>query len=102
MDGPTIETEELEFRDILKHLDRESEHFVVRFETHHSGRLVTIVQPHSLMKASAALFRLAHKLKERLGTGGDVEESRIILHGDQRDRVKINLRDLASPLKTLG
>ncbi len=86
MDGPTRETEELEFRDILKHLDRESEHFVVRLETHHSGRLVTIIQPHSLIKDSAALLRLAHRLKESLGTGGDVEENRIILHGDQRDR----------------
>ncbi len=87
MDRPAEETEELDFRDILKHLDRESAHFVVRLETHHSGRLVTVIQPHDLIKDSVDLPRLAHRLKERLGTSGDVENGRIILHGDHRDQV---------------
>ncbi|OLD01932.1 MAG: hypothetical protein AUJ07_10315 [Crenarchaeota archaeon 13_1_40CM_3_53_5] len=77
----------MDFADILKHLDRESAHFVVRLETHHSGRLVTVIQPHDLIKDSVDLPRLAHKLKERLGTSGDVENGRIILHGDHRDQV---------------
>ncbi len=86
-----METEDFDFRDILKHLDRESAHFVVRLETHHSGRLVTIVQPHDLIKDSIDLLGLSHKLKEALGTGGEVEKGRILLHGDKRDKVKDEL-----------
>ncbi|OLE77558.1 hypothetical protein AUG19_00140 [archaeon 13_1_20CM_2_54_9] len=87
MDRPAKEADELDLADTLKHLDRESAHFVVRLETHHSGRLVTVIQPHDLIKDSVDLPRLAHKLKERLGTSGDVENGRIILHGDHRDQV---------------
>ncbi len=80
-------SEELTFEDILKHIDRESEHFVIRLETHHgSGREVTVIQPHRPTKDDAALRDLAKQLKETLGTGGDVEEGRIILHGDLRNQ----------------
>ena len=85
------ESQDLEFRDILKHLDRESAHFVIRLETHHSGRLVTIVQPHDLIRDSIDLPGLAHKLKKSLGTSGDLENGRIILHGDHRDQAKNEL-----------
>lgn len=78
-------SEELTFEDILKHIDKESEHFVIRLETHHSGRIVTVVEPHRPSKDDAALGDIAHKLKETLGTGGDVEPGRIVLHGDHRD-----------------
>jgi translation initiation factor 1 len=78
--------EELTFEDILKHIDKESEHFVIRLETHHSGRQVTVVEPHRQSKDDASLHDIAHKLKETLGTGGDVESGRIILHGDHRDQ----------------
>ncbi len=87
----SIESEDLEFRDILKHLDRESAHFVIRLETHHSGRLVTVVQPHDLIRDSINLPGLAHKLKQSLGTSGDLENGRIILHGDHREQVKNEL-----------
>ncbi len=94
MDQPTTESEDLDFRDIVKHLDRESAHFVVRLETHHSGRLVTSIQPHELVKDSVDLPRLAHRLKEALGTSGDVENGRIVLHGDHRDQVRKELAKL--------
>src|SRR5437867_5180369 len=94
MDRPAGEVEELDFRDILKHLDRESAHFVVRLETHHSGKLVTTVQAHDLIKDSVDLPRLAHRLKEALGTSGDVENGRIVLHGDHRDQVRSELAKL--------
>ncbi len=94
MDQPTKEADEVDFRDILKHLDRESAHFIVRLETHHSGRLVTTVQPHEMVKDSVDLPRLAHKLKENLGTSGDVERGRIVLHGDHRDQVRNELAKL--------
>ncbi len=101
MDRPVTGTEELDFRDILKHLDRESAHFVVRLETHHSGRLVTVIQPHDLIKDSVDLLRLAHRLKETLGTSGDVENGRIILHGDHRDKVGNELAKLGVTLESV-
>ncbi len=75
----SIESEDLEFRDILKHLDRESAHFIVRLETHHSGRLVTVVQPHDLIRDSIDLPGLAHRLKQ---------------NGDHRDQAKNELAKL--------
>jgi len=90
-DKISLENEDLEFKDILKHLDRESAHFVVRLEKHHSGRLMTIVQPHDLIRDSIDLPGLARKLKETLGTSGEVEGGRIILHGDHRDQAKDEL-----------
>lgn len=85
------ESEDLEFKDILKHLDRESAHFVVRLETHHSGRTVTTVQPHDTIRDSIDLQKLAHQLKQTLGTGGDVENNRIVLHGDKREHARKEL-----------
>ena len=79
-------SEELTFEDILKHIDKESEHFVIRLETHHSGRQVTVVEPHRPSQDAASLKDIAHGLKEALGTGGDVEAGRIVLHGDHRDK----------------
>jgi len=90
----STESEDLEFRDILKHLDRESAHFIVRLETHHSGRLVTVAPPHDLIRDSIHLPGLAHKLKQSLGTSGDLENGRIILHGDHRDQAKNELATL--------
>lgn len=87
----STKSEGLEFKDILRHLDRESAHFVVRLEPHHSGRLVTTVQPHELIRDSIDLQELAHRLKQSLGTGGDVENGRIVLHGDQREHAKKEL-----------
>ena len=82
-----MEREDLAFDDILKHVDRESEHFVVRLETHHTGRQLTVVEPHRPSKDDESLKALAYKLKESLGTSGNVENGRIILHGDHRDHV---------------
>ncbi len=92
-------SEELTFEDILKHIDRESEHFVIRLETHHgSGREVTVIQPHRPTKDDSGLRDLARQLKETLGTGGDVEDGRIVLHGDLRNQalnelVKLGFKD---------
>ncbi len=92
-------SEELTFEDILKHIDRESEHFVIRLETHHgSGREVTVIQPHRPTKDDTALRDLAKQLKETLGTGGDVEDGQIVLHGDLRNQalnelVKLGFKD---------
>lgn len=90
---------ELTFEDILKHIDKEEEHFVIKLETHHgSGREVTVIQPHRPSKDDAGLRDLAKQLKETLGTGGDVENGRIVLHGDLRNQaqnelVKLGFKD---------
>src|SRR5881628_1646236 len=86
-----MESEDLEFCDILKYFDWELVYFVVRLETHHSGRLVTVVQSHDLIRDNIDLPRLTHMLKQSLGTSGDVENGRIILHGDHRDQAKSEL-----------
>jgi translation initiation factor 1 len=80
-------SEDLTFEDILKHIDKEEEHFTIRLESHHhSGREVTIVQPHRPTKDEASLKELALQLKKSLGTGGDVENGQIVLHGNLRDQ----------------
>jgi len=87
-----MSSEDLTFEDILKHIDKESEHFVIRLETHHRyGREVTIVEPHRPTKDESSLKEIARQLKEALGTGGDVEGGRIVLHGEQRTKAKDEL-----------
>ena len=87
-----MSSEDLTFEDILKHIDKESEHFVVRLEKHHhSGREVTIVEPHRPTKDDSGLREIARQLKEALGTSGDVEAGRIVLHGEQRTKAKDEL-----------
>lgn len=87
-----MSSEDLTFEDILKHIDKESEHFVIRLEKHHhSGREVTIVEPHRPTKDDSGLKEIARQLKEALGTGGDVEAGRIILHGEQQNKAKDEL-----------
>ncbi len=83
---------DLTFEDILKHIDKESEHFVIRHETQHgTGREVTIVQPHRPSRDESALRELARQLKKALGTGGDVENGQIALHGDLRNQAQAEL-----------
>src|SRR5438309_11963198 len=80
------------FEGILKPIDQESEHYGIRLETNrHSGREVTIVEPHRPTKDESSLKEIARQLKETLGTGGDVEGGRIVLHGEQRTKAKDEL-----------
>jgi translation initiation factor 1 len=85
------ESEELDFKNELKHLDRESAHFAIRLEKHHSGRNVTVIQPRDTIRDSIDLEQLMHKLKETIGTGGNIENGRIILHGDHREKTRDEL-----------
>src|SRR2546430_13259178 len=97
-----MSSEDLTFEDILKHIDRESEHFAVRLEAHHrSGREVTIVEPHRLSKDESSLRDLVHQLKEALGTGGDVQDKRIVLHGDHRTKDRDDVVTLGFNEETL-
>jgi len=88
-------SQDLTFEAILKHIDRESEHFVIRLEKHHhSGREATIIQPHRPTSDDALLRELSRQLKEALGTSGDVESGQIVLHGDLRNQVADQLAKL--------
>jgi len=88
-----MSSEDLTFEDILKHIDRESEHFVVRLETHHrSGREVTVVEPHRLTKDESSLRELARQLKEALGTGGmwRMDESSYMENSERRQEMNLS------------
>ncbi len=52
---------------------------------------MTVIEPHDLIRESIDLQALLHKLKGSLGTGGSVENGRIILHGDHRDKLRSEL-----------
>src|SRR2546426_12310929 len=98
-----MSSEDLTFEDILKHIDRESEHFVVRLEAHHrSGREVNIVEPHRLSKDESSLRELTHQLKEALGTGGAVEAKRIVVHGDHRTKTRDEIAKLEFKEETIA
>src|SRR6266852_2244031 len=49
----------------------------------------------------AELLRLAHDLRNALGRGGQVEQGRIVLQGDQRERVKDELLRLGFQLENI-
>jgi translation initiation factor 1 len=59
---------------------------VVRYERkHRGGKEVTVVE--KLELKAADLDRWCRELKQALGCGGSVEESSIVLQGDQRSRL---------------
>jgi predicted translation initiation factor SUI1 len=64
------------------------------------GKGVTIVWDIPLDEAGVRA--LAAKLKERCGTGGTVEEGRILIQGDQRERVIAELEKLGYRVKRVG
>jgi translation initiation factor 1 len=59
---------------------------VVRYERkHRGGKEVTVVEKLELKPAALATW--CRELKQALGCGGSVEESSIVLQGDQRSRL---------------
>ncbi|MFC4247117.1 translation initiation factor [Natribaculum luteum] len=62
----------------------------IRTETRRYGKPVTIVEGFDLPKAE--IESVASELKSSIGTGGTVDEGRIELQGDHRDRVPDLLR----------
>lgn len=49
-----------------------------------------------------ALRELAAKLKQRCGTGGTVKDGRIVIQGDQRERIVAELEKLGFKVKRVG
>jgi translation initiation factor 1 len=64
------------------------------------GKGVTIVS--DLPLDEAALRELASRLKQRCGTGGTVEEGRILIQGDQRNRLVAELEGMGYRVKRAG
>ena len=88
-------SEGFDFNSALKELDKSETHLTVRVEFRRWGKPVTVVQ--GLPKTGRSLAEVAHKLKERLATGGTAKEGVIMLQGDHRVRIKAELIKLGFP-----
>ena len=80
--------EDLEFTDILRHLDRESSHVTVRLEIRRFGKPMTMVQVHGIPKDDKSIEKMAQMMKRQLATGGTVKDGLIELQGNQTQRLK--------------
>ncbi|AGB14846.1 translation initiation factor eIF-1/SUI1-like protein [Halovivax ruber XH-70] len=72
-------------------LDAAEQVLRLRTESRRYDKPVTIVEGFDLSKSE--IESLASDLKSAMGTGGTVDEGRIELQGDHRDRVPDLLRD---------
>lgn len=90
-------TDEDDLDDLLEELDRQGDletaeqALSLRIETRRYDKPVTIIEGFDLSQAD--LKSTASALKSALGTGGTVDDGRIELQGDHRDRVPDLLRD---------
>ena len=81
--------EDLEFTNVLRELDKETSHIVARLEVRRFRKPVTIIQ--GLPGNRVSLLKVGSALKQRLATGGAAKDGIVILQGDHRNRVKIEL-----------
>ena len=88
-------SEGFDFNSALKELDKSETHITVRVEFRRWGKPVTVLQ--GLPKTGRSLAEVAHKLKERLATGGTAKDGVIMLQGDHRARIKAELVKLGFP-----
>jgi len=91
----TVLSEGFDFNSALRELDKSETHLTVRVEFRRWGKPVTVVQ--GLPKTGRSLVEVAHRLKERLATGGTAKEGVIMLQGDHRARIKAELVKLGFP-----
>ncbi len=97
--SPDSGEEGVEFKDLLRHLDREQAHVVVRLESRKFGKPVTVVQ--GLETLGKDLDEIAARLKHRLATGGSAKDGLVLLQGDHRNRVKDELVTLGIPTENI-
>src|SRR3989442_12606990 len=93
-------SEGFDFNSALKELDKSETHLTVRVEFRRWGKPVTVVQ--GLPKTGRSLAEVAHKLKERLATGGTAKGGAIMMQGDHRARIKSELANLGFPDDHIG
>ncbi|WP_254861499.1 translation initiation factor [Halovivax gelatinilyticus] len=72
-------------------LDTAEQVLSIRMEKRRYGKPVTIVEGFDL--PASEVKSIASDLKSAMGTGGTIEEGRIELQGDHRDRVPALLRE---------
>ncbi|QFU82061.1 SUI1 family translation initiation factor [Natronorubrum aibiense] len=86
-----------ELEDLLEELDSQGDletaeqRLSIRMERRRYDKPVTIVEGFDLPQSE--LKSTASELKQALGTGGTIDDNRIELQGDHRDRVPDLLRD---------
>lgn len=86
-----------DLEDLLEELDSQGDLeasqqvLSIRMESRRYGKPVTIVEGFDLERSEVQ--SIASDLKRTMGTGGTVDDGRIELQGDHRDRVAGLLRD---------
>ncbi len=80
------------FAEVLKELDTEQTHIIVRKEFRKFQKPSTIIQ--GLKNNKEELERITHELKRKLAAGGTVKDGVIIIQGDHRDKIKQILTSL--------
>ncbi len=79
--------EEPEFGELLRELDRDKIHIIIRGETRRFSKPTTLIQG----IPSGELPRVTHELKKKLATGGSFKDGQIILQGDKREDARDEL-----------
>ncbi|ELY46292.1 SUI1 family translation initiation factor [Natronorubrum sulfidifaciens] len=93
-----------ELEDLLEELDSQGDletaeqRLSIRMERRRYDKPVTIVEGFDLSQSE--LKSTASALKQALGTGGTIDDNRIELQGDHRDRVPDLLRDRGFDVQT--
>ncbi|MFA9428157.1 translation initiation factor [Natronorubrum sp. A-ect3] len=99
-----MSNEDDELEDLLDELDSQGDletaeqRLSIRMERRRYDKPVTIVEGFDLSQSE--LKSTASALKQALGTGGTVDDNRIELQGDHRDRVPDLLRDRGFDVQT--
>lgn len=78
--------------DVLRELDRNEVHIVIREETRRFSKPTTIIQ--GIPSEKGELRRVTHELKTKLATGGNFKDGMIILQGDKREEARAVLEKL--------
>jgi translation initiation factor 1 len=79
--------EEPEFGELLRELDRDKIHIIIRGETRRFSKPTTLIQG----VPSGELQKVTHELKTKLATGGSFKDGQIILQGDKREDARDEL-----------
>lgn len=85
-DNEEQEEEEPEFGELLRELDRDEIHIVIREETRRFSKPTTLIQ--GIPSNNGELERVTRELKKKLATGGTSKDGQIVLQGDKREDAK--------------
>ncbi len=86
---------DFKLEDVLSTLDREQARVKIRMELRRFGKPTTIIEGVKLNKKN--LLELSRKMKKKLATGGTVDEDKILLQGDHREKAAKILQEEGFP-----